>query len=357
MREGSTPEQVIEIAQRALDMNDALGLSLSGGPLSWRGSARFDTGDLGGLDDYHRALDDAKKQGLSDDVAMILFNGSTVEFAVHGTARALEMQLECLEFSECHGIDYFSLAARALLVETYANLGHWSRAMQQAADVIPDVERAEDVIDLLLVRAHLLLLLSRTGRVDEAAGWIDWLEETGCGTEVVFLKMYAVLAVAEASCAMGQHDRALGLLEQWSALPGFHSEPASAVFVPGAVRAALECRQLELAERLVAAVEPNIPLRECVRLAGDGCLALDREGHAAALDCFARASAGWHRLGVPYEEAQALLGQGRCLVALGRAQEAAAPPRRGPRDLRAARRQAGAGGDGRAGSAGRRSHE
>jgi len=37
------------------------------------------------------------------------------------------------------------------------------------------------------------------------------------------------------------------------------------------------------------------------------------------------AAARWHDFGVPYEEAQALLGQGRCLVALGRAPEAAHP--------------------------------
>jgi len=40
---------------------------------------------------------------------------------------------------------------------------------------------------------------------------------------------------------------------------------------------------------------------------------------------FADAAAGWPGFEMPYEEAQALLGQGRCLVALGRAPEAAAP--------------------------------
>ena len=40
---------------------------------------------------------------------------------------------------------------------------------------------------------------------------------------------------------------------------------------------------------------------------------------------FAVAADRWHDFGVPYEEAQALLGQGRCLVALDRGPEAAAP--------------------------------
>ena len=37
---------------------------------------------------------------------------------------------------------------------------------------------------------------------------------------------------------------------------------------------------------------------------------------------FAAAASAWHDFGVPYEEAQALLGQGRCLLALERRVEA-----------------------------------
>ena len=47
------------------------------------------------------------------------------------------------------------------------------------------------------------------------------------------------------------------------------------------------------------------------------------EYESAAVD-FAAAAAGWRDFGMPYEEGHALLGQGRCLVALGRAAEAAA---------------------------------
>ena len=44
-----------------------------------------------------------------------------------------------------------------------------------------------------------------------------------------------------------------------------------------------------------------------------------------AADRFADAAARWHDFGVPYEEAQALLGQGRSLARLGRRLEAAQP--------------------------------
>ena len=52
---------------------------------------------------------------------------------------------------------------------------------------------------------------------------------------------------------------------------------------------------------------------------------LDEAGgvHEAAAAGFADAAARWLSFGVPYEEAHALLGQGRCLVALRRMGEAA----------------------------------
>ena len=87
--------------------------------------------------------------------------------------------------------------------------------------------------------------------------------------------------------------------------------------------------------------------RRCrtLRRASPHCAPRRRGEREAAAIGFADAAARWHDFDVPYEEAQALLGQGRCLVALDRDPEAALPLRRSARDLRASRRQAGSGGD------------
>jgi hypothetical protein len=60
-----------------------------------------------------------------------------------------------------------------------------------------------------------------------------------------------------------------------------------------------------------------------VAATGRAIIADARGEHEAAAAGFADAAARWHDFGVPYEEAQALLGEGRCLMALGRAPEAA----------------------------------
>ena len=54
-------------------------------------------------------------------------------------------------------------------------------------------------------------------------------------------------------------------------------------------------------------------------------IALESGRHEAALSDFTEAATRWHDFAMPYEEGHALLGQGRCLVALDRAPEAAAP--------------------------------
>jgi hypothetical protein len=49
--------------------------------------------------------------------------------------------------------------------------------------------------------------------------------------------------------------------------------------------------------------------------------------HEEAADLFADAARRWERFGMPWERAQALLGQGRCFVASGRVADAAEPIR------------------------------
>ena len=62
-----------------------------------------------------------------------------------------------------------------------------------------------------------------------------------------------------------------------------------------------------------------------VRACLHGLLAERRGATDAAAAHFAHAAARWGDFRVPYEEAHALLGRGRCLAALGKAEEAAEP--------------------------------
>ncbi len=72
-----------------------------------------------------------------------------------------------------------------------------------------------------------------------------------------------------------------------------------------------------MARELVGRVEPNLPIREH-SLATARALLAEAEGeYRAAADQFADAAERWERFGAVLEQAYALLGHGRCLVALG----------------------------------------
>ena len=85
----------------------------------------------------------------------------------------------------------------------------------------------------------------------------------------------------------------------------------------------------------------ELPLHRRVVATVSGLLAEARGEHEAASAGFAAAATGWHEFGMVYEEGQALLGQGRCLVALGerrRRQCRSLQPARSSRALEPSRR-------------------
>jgi len=96
-------------------------------------------------------------------------------------------------------------------------------------------------------------------------------------------------------------------------------------FLPALMRCALRCGEVGLAERLLHGQRPGVPLADHDIATGEALIAAARGEHDVAAAGFADAAARWHDFGVPFEEGQALLGQGRCLAVLGRAQEATQP--------------------------------
>ena len=93
------------------------------------------------------------------------------------------------------------------------------------------------------------------------------------------------------------------------------------------LRTALAAGDPDLAKRLTDGLEPRYPLREHALCAARAQLAEHAGDHADAATLYAEAAARWQQFGNVREHAYALLGQGRCLVALGRPRRrATAPP-------------------------------
>jgi hypothetical protein len=97
------------------------------------------------------------------------------------------------------------------------------------------------------------------------------------------------------------------------------------------VRTALALDDAALADRLVDGVQPVTPLAEHALTASRAQLAEAVRDHAHATALYAEAAKRWREFGNVPERAYALLGQGRCLAALGRPE--AEQPLREARDL------------------------
>jgi hypothetical protein len=116
--------------------------------------------------------------------------------------------------------------------------------------------------------------------------------------------------------AQGNAQQAEALVVELAQVTGIRADPYYGALLPELVRIARAVGNAELAARLVDGVEPRTPL---VAHALCACRAQVAEaegdrGEAAAL--YAEAAQRWQEFGDVPERAYALLGQGRCLVAL-----------------------------------------
>ena len=180
-------------------------------------------------------------------------------------------------------------------------------------------------MDLFEIRCRQVVLLARRGELAAASELQAWIDEQDAGRFPAFLQTHALLGKALVDLLALDRDRAAVVLRQWRDRPALSGEPACAALAPDGVRAALACGDVTLAESICSKLQPKLPLHGHALASIKATIAATRGEHEAAAAGFADAAARWHDFGVPYEEAQALLGQGRCLLALGRAPEAAAP--------------------------------
>jgi hypothetical protein len=322
------PHLTLDAATRAVEMCKRLGLPEPALAMSCCAHARINLGDLGGLGDYGRALDVAREQGLGMERATIEFNYGSLVGSVRGPRAARELLSECLKFARSRGLEAYVVSTQGALAETARDLGEWDLALDEASRLDATVEGRKGVWDLLIMRGVQALVLAARGEPGAVEPFVSWLEKNGRETEVIWAKALALLAASSVRLRLRETPAALSLLREWLATP--HALLSYFGLVPESIRTAMAAGDGELACRVAQALEASLPpatlpLHEHVRSAVRALAAETRGEYGAAAAGFADAAGRWRQFGMPYEEEHALLGQGRCLVTLGRAPGAAAP--------------------------------
>ena len=325
-------ETGIALADRALDLCRDLRLPVSVRALGWRGLARSHFGDVVGLDDMRRALGLAKRQGLGRYAAMLYSNLADAVLTFHGPKVALRLYREGVEFTGGRGDQMSMIGLQAEEAAALFWAGRWDAALALAGEVEEPLAAAGQILDLVSIRSMLTGVLTARGQaagpaVQAVLTWARGREFADRGNAIDLLG-----ALADAYSSLGEHDEALKILTRVAEVrESITSCPQFGLTLPAQLRMAAALGDLSLARRLAAKTVASRALdRHTLVL----LLALEAEHESRlkqAAQHYAEAASRWRAFGAPYEEAQALLGQGRCLVALGRGDDASMPLRRGAR--------------------------
>jgi len=315
--------------------------------LGYRGGIRCILGDIGGLDDYLHALSAASAPGLGRESALLTFNYADALLSHKGPGAAATALWDGLEAARRRRLEELAASpqtaavgspgamgewdaetARRLsvnLVESLGLRGQWDEALAKAEELTPDLERSEAGSDLVIVRSQQAVLRVGRGEAELAEPFVDWLEREGLTSEIPWITAYALLTAAAVRLRLGQADRARWVLAEWESRPRPGSGPNYIAYLPEAVRTALTAGDEALAARLAEGVEALLPIQRHVLASTRGLLDEGAGKYLAAVESYAAAASGWREFEMPYEEAHASLGLGRCLAATGDAIQAMEP--------------------------------
>ena len=318
----------LDVAERAMELSEQLGLPADARLLVYRGCARCDLGVAGGHEDLRRALEMCRTAELGEHVSQVFCEVANWLYFYEGFQASLSAAVEGLGFARRRGSVDWEAENRSMIVIWSQATGDWDRVLDEAValDALPEGQlSAMNPFSWNLTAECVVktLVLVDRGRAQEAAELAEWLEVQRTADEST-TNAGVCIAAAAARMALGDSVRALKLLADSEAALRGKAGCWFANILTDATRIALAAGDRPLAERLAASLEPPLqPLAEHATVAARALVTEARGDYEAAAAGFADAAARWHDFAAVYEEAHALLGKGRCLVALGRAPEAA----------------------------------
>ena len=315
-------EAGVRYAERALVVAEEVGLPRPPRALGYRGLARANLGDLGGLEDMRDAIAIATETGQGREVALLHNNLGELLLVFEGPVASLDGLRTGVAFAEGRGLAVDFAFTRANTLQKLFDGGELDEAIEDALALAGRLEDV-DVLALVAVRAGQARILAVRGQAAQVADSLDWIEATSRRARAPEYAIIGLASSALARAGLGQNEAAAELLEEIETTSGARGIMYYATFLPEMVRTALGIGDRELAERLVYGFEPRYPYAEHALVAANAALAEARGDLWAACDGYAEAADRWERFGVVPEQAFALLGQGRCLIGLTRPTEAA----------------------------------
>jgi class 3 adenylate cyclase/tetratricopeptide (TPR) repeat protein len=304
----------IAAADSALELADSLGLSEPGRARAYRGFARAYLGDVKGIAEMEQAQASLAEQGEGRDAAIAQNNLAIARYPFEGPARSLATFEAGIAFCEKRGLSEAAVHLRASRPGLLVELGRIEEALEQIGAQIVEHEETSLIHTLIELRSvELLTHLARGERPEDSR--VEWIIAAARESGAIDITGLA-LAAAAAALVGKTPERACSLLAEAESLRGARGSPYFARQLAALVRTALDGGDANLAARLASGSELRSPLDEHARMAAQAQIAETGGDLGEAASFYADAAARWQQFGNVPEHAHALLGQGRCLLAL-----------------------------------------
>jgi hypothetical protein len=313
---GAHNEALIYV-DRSVALAERLALPEPARALAVRGMVRVELGDSAGLAEMERAVALLIEEGAGWEAANVLNNLAIARYPLEGPARSLAAFEQGIAFCGQRGLSAMAAQFEDECPGLLVQLGRPAEALDRANRLGHLHEAGGIAHSLVWVRAVELATRVARGEPGPASGLVDWLVETARTISAADVTVEVLAAASTASLATAP-DRARTLLAELERTPGGRRSPGYARQLAPMLRTALAAGDRELAERLAEGLEPLFPLHEHALCAARAQLAENARDHTGAATLYAEAASGWQEFGNVPERAYALLGQGRCLVAVGK---------------------------------------
>jgi tetratricopeptide (TPR) repeat protein len=316
------PAAAIRDANRAVDLARDLGLARPARAVGYLALASAERGDPSAIERFEEAIELATEAGQGREVALLHNNFGVTLVTFRGPAAALEILREGTRFAEGIGNTEIADGLDASTAFTLIDAGRPDEAIALADSMEERLATIGDVFDLHACRSARIRALALIGRTAEASDVLDPVEARARAAEDTNAIATGLGTVALARAALGESAAAMELLREIGSAPHIKSDIYYITMLPALAREAIRLGGVALAERLARGPEPLSPLSQHAHVAASASIAEARGQPEAAAEVYADAAERWERFTVVPERAFSLLGQGRCLVELGRQAEA-----------------------------------
>jgi class 3 adenylate cyclase/tetratricopeptide (TPR) repeat protein len=292
-----------------------------------RGTARFEAGDVGGVEDISAAIDISETEGNAEAAAWSYNQLAEQVRLIDGPLKGLEVSERGHQYNLSHGYVFDALGAQLEGLFLLFELGRWDELLElfDGADelIAWTHEQPGTLLGSWITLCRCLPLFYRGGASEALSVEGTLLPLIRNSAEIdpdlvaCFLPRAALL-----HAGLGDVATALALIKEFER--GTDHAPLYRIrYLPDVVRALTLCGDIEWAQLLLVAEENVVFARDRHAAVTANAIVAEAKGEAErALGLYNDAAGRWNEYGLLLEEGQALLGAGRCLLTLGRIPEA-----------------------------------